>query len=191
MTLTPRHLQNQIDAELEAREKVLWQEMPVPQLFTPASTGAFLFGIPWTAFALFWMWGASGFGKSDMDGPASFFFLFGLPFVLIGFGMLLSPLWTYRKALRTVYVITDRRAITFEGGRGMTIRSYPPAKLQNIYRKQHKNGSGDVVIEVNAWRDSDGDRRSEQLGFLRVRNAKQAETLLKTLAEAATPVSQP
>jgi hypothetical protein len=73
----------------------------------------------------------------------------------------------------------------------MTIRSYPPRKLQNIYRRQNKNGSGDVVIEVNAWRDSDGDRKSEQLGFLRVRNAKQAETLLKTLAEAATPVSHP
>jgi hypothetical protein len=191
VTLTPRHLQNQIDAELEPREKVLWQEMPVPQFFTPASTGAFLFGIPWTAFALFWMWGASGFGQAEMDGPFSFFFLFGLPFVLVGFGMLSSPLWTYRKAMRTVYVITDRRAIIFEGGRGMTIRSYPPRKLQNIYRRQNKNGSGDVVIEVNAWRDSDGDRKSEQLGFLRVRNAKQAETLLKTLAEAATPVSHP
>ena len=191
MTLTPRLLQNQIDAELEPREKVLWQEMPVPQFFTAGSTGAFLFGIPWTAFALFWMWGASGGGHPKVDGPASFFFLFGLPFVVVGLGMLASPLWTYYKATRTVYVVTDRRAITFEGGRGMTIRSYPPQKLQNIYRRQHKNGSGDVVIEVKAWRDSEGNRKSEQLGFLRVRNAKRAETLLKTLAEAATPVSQP
>ncbi|QYY36591.1 PH domain-containing protein [Ruficoccus sp. ZRK36] len=187
MNFIPRHLQDSINAELEPREEVLWQEMPTPRFFTRGSIASFLFGIPWTAFALFWMWGASGMGQGEFEGPASYFFLFGLPFVLIGIGMLSSPLWAYWKATRTAYVITGRRAIVFEGGRGITVRSYPPERLQSVYRKQHNDGSGDVIIEVNAWRDSDGDQQSQTLGFLRIRNAKQAETLLKTLAEEAAP----
>lgn len=150
MILIPPDLQQTINNELEPGEDVLWQDMPVRQYFTPASTASFLFAIPWTAFALFWMWGASGFGEDTPDGPASFFFLFGLPFVLIGFGMLSAPLWAYWKSGKTAYVITGRRAITFEGGRSMTVRSYPPDKLQNVYRKEKKDGTGDVVIEVKA-----------------------------------------
>ncbi len=50
-----------------------------------------LFGVLWTGFSVFWMWGASGFGQGDRIG--SLFALFGLPFVLIGLGMLLSPFY--------------------------------------------------------------------------------------------------
>ncbi|MGE9293830.1 MAG: hypothetical protein ACQKBW_09480 [Puniceicoccales bacterium] len=187
MNFIPRHLQDSINAELEPREEVLWQEMPTPQFFTRDSTAAFLFGIALTVYALYWMRDASEIGQGDMKGLASYFFLFGLPFVFAGIGMLSSPLWAYRKATRTAYVITGRRAIVFEGGRGITVRSYPPERLQSVYRKQHKDGSGDVIIEVNAWRDSDRDQQSQTLGFLRIRNAKQAEPLLKTLAEEAAP----
>jgi hypothetical protein len=35
-------------------------------------------------------------------------------------GMLSGPILAYRKALKTVYVITNRRAITFDGGRTVT-----------------------------------------------------------------------
>ena len=131
------------------------------------------------------MCGASGFKIADFKEGFDLFPLFGIPFVLIGLGMLSSPLWAYRKALQTVYVITDRRAITFDGGWSTTIRSYPPEKLQEIYRKEKRDGSGDVIIARRAWRDSDGDRRSEELGFLRIRDPKEIEQMLRTLAEQA------
>lgn len=97
--------------------------------------------------------------------------------------MLFSPLWAYRKAFKTVYVITNKRAITFDGGWSTTIRSYTPDQLKDIYRKEKRDGSGDVVISRRAWRDSDGDRQNEELGFLRIRNPKQIEQMLKKLAE--------
>lgn len=177
-----RHLQALVDRELESGERVVWFDMPIPRFFTPLTTGTFIFAIPWTAFAIFWMMGASGFKIPDFSEGVSFFPLFGIPFVLVGLGMLSSPIWAYRKAFRTVYVITDRRAITFVGGRSTTIRSYPPERLQEIYRKERRDGSGDVVITLNAWRDSDGDRQSEELGFLRIRNPKEVEQMLKQLA---------
>jgi hypothetical protein len=180
----PQPLQVKVDRELESGERVEWIEMPLPRFFTPVATGAFLFGIPWTAFAIFWTVGAAG-GTSRAEEAGFFraFPLFGVPFILIGFAMLSSPLWAYRKALHTVYVVTNRRAITFDGGLTTTIRSYPPDRLQDVYRKERKDGTGDVIIARRAWRNSDGDRHSEELGFLRVRDPKAVEGLLRKLAE--------
>lgn len=184
ITELPFHHQEMVNRELESKERVTWAAMPLPRLFTPVATGAFLFGIPWTAFALFWTAGAALGTMQVENGPGLFslFPLFGVPFILVGFGMLSSPIWAYRKAFKTVYIITDRRAITFDGGWSTTIRSYPPDKLQDLYRKEHKNGSGDVIITRHAWRDSDGDRQSIELGFLRIAEPKHVERLLKELA---------
>ena len=178
----PRKLKDQVDRELESGERVQWIGMPQARFFTPGSTTAFLFAIPWTAFSIFWICGASGFKMPDFSNGAGLFPLFGVPFVLIGVGMLSSPLWAYRKASKTVYAITDRRAITFDGGRSTTVRSYLPEKLKDIYRKEKKDGSGDVVIVRKAWHDSDGDRRSEELGFLRIANPREVEDMLNQLA---------
>jgi hypothetical protein len=179
----PQKLLDIIARELEPGERTEWVGMPVPRYFTPMSTATFVFGIPWTAFAIFWTVSAGEItGVSESFGIFNLFALFGLPFILIGFGMLSSPLWAYRKALKTVYVITDRRAITIDGGVSTTIRSYPPDQLQNIYRKEKSDGTGDIVISRRAWRDSDGDSRSEELGFLRIRDPRTVEGLLKKLA---------
>ena len=109
----PPKLRSVIDRELDSGERVVWSGMPRAVCFTLASTGAFVFGIPWTAFALFWM-GAAAAGTMNAEediGFMTFFPLFGLPFVLVGFGLLSAPLWAYRKGLNTAYVlyVTDRR----------------------------------------------------------------------------------
>ncbi len=92
-TVIPRHFQEQVDRELEPGERVEWIEMPIPRFFTPASTAIFLFAIPWTAFAVFWICGAAGFKLPDFrQGGFELFPLFGVPFVLIGLAMLLSVL---------------------------------------------------------------------------------------------------
>jgi hypothetical protein len=175
----PYELEERVQRELESGERIQWKEMPMPHYFSTASTGAFLFAIPWTAFAIFWMFGASQSGSIA-------FTSFGIPFVLVGIGMLSSPFWTYRKSLKTIYVITDRRAITFDGGRSVTVRSYEPERLQNIFRKEKKDGSGDVIIAHKEWRDSDGDKQREDLGFIRIKEPKKVEAMLKKLAEPKT-----
>jgi hypothetical protein len=186
----PYELREKVDRELEPGERVQWLQMPVPRYFTPAATSGFLFGIPWTAFAIFWTASAAwGTSKAGGAGFFSAFPLFGVPFILIGFGLLSGPIWAYRKALKTVYVITDRRAITFDGGWAITIRSYPPERLVDVYRKERKDGTGDVIIARRAWRDSEGDRQSEELGFMRIRDPKTVEAMLKKLAEQAAAVS--
>jgi hypothetical protein len=175
----PRELQSMVDREIELGESVKWIGMPIPRFFTGASTGLFLFAIPWTAFAIFWMFGSWHQSKNIP------FTLFGVPFVLVGFWLLSAPLFTYRRSFKTVYVVTDKRAITLSGGRTTIVRSYPPDALREIYRRERKDGTGDVVISRRAWRDSDGDRHLEELGFLQVESPREIENMLKALAEQA------
>lgn len=182
----PRDLQARVENELERGERIEWMEMPIPRFFTGASTGAFLFAIPWTAFALFWTYAASGFGSFSNGGSVAFA-MFGLPFILIGIAMLSSPLWAYRRSFKTIYAITDRRAIIFAGGWSTTIRSYSPANLRNVFRREKRDGSGDVIFELKEWKDSDGDRRSQEIGFMRIGNPKAIEQSVRKLEQKAKP----
>jgi len=179
----PRPLQSLVERELESGERIEWMEMPQPRFFTPVATAGFLFGIPWTAFALFWTAGAAlGVSKAEGFGLFRLFPLFGIPFVLIGFGLLSGPIWARRDALRTVYAITNRRAISVQSGRTTTFRSFTSTHLQDVYRRERRDGTGDVIFPRRGWRDTDSNRQSEDLGFLSVRNPKRVESLLRQLA---------
>jgi hypothetical protein len=80
----PYELRERVDRELESGEQIQWLQRPVPRYFTPAA--GFLFGIHWTAFAIFWTTGAA-WGTSKAGGAGFFraFPLFGVPFILIGY----------------------------------------------------------------------------------------------------------
>ena len=179
----PRHLRDYIDRELDDDERIVWVDMPIPRFFTKGSLAAFLFAIPWTAFAVFWICGASGFKFPDFKEGSDFFPLFGIPFVLIGLGMLSTPIWTYRAALKTIYAITDKRAITVTGFFSRTVRSYLPNQLGDITRRENRNGIGDLVFDRQVSYHNEGRTSIKELGFLGVRNPREVEKLLRELAE--------
>ena len=182
----PKELRRKIENELQPGEFIRWIEQPIPRFFTASSIGSVLFGIPWTSFAIFWMWGASRFKLPDIrEGlqPQNLFALFGVPFVLFGFRMLSSPIWEWQGARKTVYLVTDKRAISIHGGWSTTIRIYLPNQLKDIYRKERADGTGDVIILIRRWKDSDGDNMSEEIGFLGVRNPREVENMLRQLAK--------
>ena len=184
----PKELRKKVDQELQPGEYIRWVEQPIPRFLTSSSIVTFLFAIPWTSFALFWIWGALGQELPNFKEGIQFqhiFALFGLPFVFIGLGMLSSPLWVWYTAKQTVYLITAQRAIIIQGGRSTTIRSYSPEQLKDVYRKEKADGSGDVIIAIRQWEDRKGNQRSEEIGFLGVRNSQEVEKLLKQLAQNA------
>lgn len=179
----PFALQQKIEAELEPGENLEWIDQPIPRWITGDSIGAILFAIPWTAFALFWMWGASGFKAPNFATPQGLFALFGLPFVLIGLGMLSTPYWNYRRARRTAYALTDRRAVIYQGGLfASKVQTFAPHELKRIYRNEKADGSGDVVFNAKADRD-EGEGSVTEVGFMRVRDARLVEQAVRALAE--------
>jgi hypothetical protein len=185
----PAPLRNKVEMELRSGERIVWTAQPIASHLGRASWPLVIFGIFWTAFSVFWVVAAgAGTWRNSTPGPFKLFPLFGVPFVLIGIGMLTSPIWMRKKAAKTVYMITDQRAVILsEGLRGKTrVESYAPAQLQSITRDQHPDGSGDLIFETRTWRDSDGDRRTHRVGFFAVPDVKTVEDHIRTLAQKAS-----
>ncbi len=175
-------LQEAIARELECDEKVVWSAMPKATYFSEPAAGVFRSGLGVTACSIFLT--AISIGIMPQFNSLDLFFLVGgLGFFSWGIAMMSAPLWAFRRSLKTVYVITDRRAITMVGGWSTTIRSYPPEKLTRIVRRENQDGTGDVIISRPAWRDPESDQRMSQLGFLRIPDAESIEATLKRLAE--------
>jgi hypothetical protein len=181
-----------VDAELAKGERIAWIGQPIPSRFARSIIPIALFGIPFTAFAFFWIAGASGSRFPGVPSAFGFFPLFGIPFVLVGLGMLLSPLWMFYRAGRTVYAVTDRRALLIERGLlgQVTVRSFEPASLNDVTRTQYVDGSGNLIF-LREYRPgprySTNGRRGRffQVGFLAVPDVREAEERLRELARKA------
>src|SRR4051812_7524325 len=92
--------------------KVIWSARPDPWSYARSRWKGALMGIPFTAFAVFWTWGASGgFSGSSGKSPPRFFLLWGCMFIVIGLCILLSPVYALWKASRVFYVVRERGAI--------------------------------------------------------------------------------
>ena len=182
----PVELTALVDVELGKGERIVWIGQPIASRLARSTLPIALFGIPFTAFAFFWIVTASGMRGLGFAGPSGFFMLFGIPFVLVGLGMLTSPLWMYFKAGRTVYAVTDRRALVIDGGLfgGMTVRSFEPARLTGLYRTQFADGSGNLVFQ-REYRPAGRHGRFVELGFLAVPDVKAVEDHIRELVRKA------
>jgi len=183
----PERLRGLVEAELRERERIVWVGKPKPWRMALQTLPILLFAIPWTAFAIFWMCGAAGFKVPKFDAGPDLFPLFGVPFVLVGLGMLSAPLWAARKAAGTAYVITTERAIVFIGGRGTTIRSFSPDRLADRRRVQFADGSGDLLFGRGIIAtDGEGATTFTPEGFIGVRDVKGVEERIERLVASHT-----
>jgi hypothetical protein len=181
----PKYLQDEVKQRVAKGEIIRWVEQPIPRFFTAASTKMFLLAFPLIALLVYdiVMHRTSVFlPDSGKFGPGIFTLLFDVPFIVIGIGLLLSPLWT-RWVLKTVYIITDQRALVFfDGGWTITVRSYTPNQLKGMYCREKKDGTGDVVLggRISLWSSNSG-RQMVKIGFLRVRDVRKTEQMLREL----------
>jgi hypothetical protein len=187
----PDELYGRVRSELSQGEQLLWVGQPRPNRFARATIPGVLFGIPWTAFAILWTtmaaWGAANAQQNAAPGMlfSICFPLWGVPFILVGLGMLTSPLWYRRKAKRTCYALTDPRAILFEASvfGSMEVRSYRPEALSKMVRRDFADGSGDLLFEESI-RVQNGTRTRNTAGdlghgFLGIDNIREIEELVR------------
>jgi hypothetical protein len=186
----PDDLDARVRSELRPGEQLLWVGQPNPSRFARSAIGTVLFGIPWTAFAIFWTTMASFGARRAGGGPIGGWFsvcfpLWGVPFILVGLGMLSAPYWMWRKAKKTCSALTDRRAIVWEAGSfgSAEVRSYEPAALTKLTRRDYAGGSGDLIFEeqVEVRRGGKGRTRvvTQNHGFLAIANVRDIEELLR------------
>lgn len=183
-------LRDLAEAELRGDERVAWAGQPVFRWLSAGVLVPTLFAVPFTGFAVFWIVGAAYVTSTSPAGrgPWSLFPLFGIPFVLIGFGLFTTPYWLARSMRRTVYLVTDRRAIVL-GGRlfgGTRSRSFEPDQVARMERNERGDGSGDLIFEVRTQRRGT-DVSTVRHGFLSVARVREVEDVLRrTLLEGRT-----
>jgi hypothetical protein len=179
-----------VDAELAKGERIVWVGQPIPFRLALSGVPIALFGIPFTLMALFCIGVAGGIGGQGPVSPPPFFLLVGIPFVLVGLSLLLSPFWMYLKASRTVYAITDRRALSIERdilGR-VVVRSFEPQNLAVLSRTQRADGSGNLVFQ-REYRREGQQGRFVDIGFFAIPNVKEVEDHIRELARKANMAS--
>lgn len=181
------HLQQFLQREVSANnESIVWTGKPNPGAYMKKSIPIVLFAIPWTAFAIFWMFGAASFG--DFDGFNSFddfFFLFGTPFVLIGIGMFLSPIYQRQKALNTIYAITNKRILIIQSGffskENIGLQSFTKDDIEMLERQEKSNGMGNIFFKKEVRYGSKGSTYIENIGFWGIKNVRAVESHLQNL----------
>jgi hypothetical protein len=176
-------LQTDLQREMDDGEQILWSARPDPMRVARQYIVLFVFGIPFTLFALFWM-GMTTMITGFMPGeftPFKLFPLFGVPFVLVGLGLLSAPFRAYHKARSGAYAITNRRIIMIEGGTSRTVKSFVQKDVQQIERREHSNGTGDVIFARERVRGSKGRINTREIGFFGIAQAQEVERLLRRL----------
>lgn len=174
-------LKKKLNAELQAGEAIVWLGQPRPGRLMLKGFVLWLFFIPWTAFALLWMAGAAQFKLPTLHDPATWFALFGLPFVLIGVAGLSAPLWIYFAARQSVHAITNRRALTISGMRAFGIEGYTRAQISHIERVERGDGSGDLILVKTPMRNGRGTHCE---GFFAIADVRGAATALDRVLAA-------
>jgi hypothetical protein len=179
VTMNPGDAQLRAQSELQSGESLYWTGTANPARAALTALPAAIFGVPFAGFALFWMNGAYQASSHISKRPDAFskgfsvFPLFGLPFLIIGLGIVLAPLWAYLKGRSTVYAVTNQRVMVITGGGNRSVKSYTPADIVCVEHRERPDGSGDIVICTNAILRSRNATSQMKVALVGIPNVKQ------------------
>ncbi len=176
-------MQRILESELRLGELVVWSQQPRLAAMALKSLPKFLFGVGGIAFGI-WLASLAANGSTSSsrhEDPAFYRLPVGL-FLLFAVIQLLSALWACCQAFRTVYAITNQRAVHIVVLGPRTVYSFVGQNLMNIHRVENRSGNGDIIFHREV-RDGQGARRglSHEVGFLGIARVREAEDALWVL----------
>jgi hypothetical protein len=134
-----------VRAQLEAGEQLIWSGQPRQGLLLrPSDAFMIPFSLLWGGFAIFW--------ETTVilsDAPV-FFWLFGVPFVLIGLHLIFGRFFTDARArASTFYGVTNDRIIITSGKHGKRVQSLSLSTLGDITLDERGDGSGTITFAAS------------------------------------------
>ena len=141
---------------------------------------AMVFGIPFGGFAAYWIYMAYKItSKSPGPDPSNLFPIFGAPFLLIGLGMLTSPLWAWLAAGRTQYALTSKRALIVSNLLSLSVRSFTYYEMGEVQRVERAGGEGDLFFAQHAVVSRRGATVLKRVGFLGIPDVRSVEQMIR------------
>lgn len=133
---------HELQRELSPGEELLWTGRPLTGLRLQASDALFIpFSLLWGGFAFFWE-----FSVWKVGAPA-FFRLWGIPFVAVGIYLIIGRFIVDAIVRsRTLYALTDYRALILSGLFYRTVRSVDLRILAELGFSESRNGVGTITF---------------------------------------------
>jgi TIR domain len=166
----------------DRREQLIWQGKPSPARYALRKAAyTFPAGIFFFGFSLFWIYGLY------MSETGFAFWMFGIPFVIVGACMVLSPAWHLFRATNTTYTLTDRRAIIDISGLFPRGTSVPLNQVPFVDVRSSNEGRGHVLFQEAApmYYGMDGGMKQRD-GFIAIADAAKVGQMLKTAIQKST-----
>ena len=131
-----------VRAQLEAGEQLIWSGQPRQGLLLRPSDALLIpFSLLWGGFAIFWE------ATVILTGAPLFFWVFGVPFVLIGLYLIIGRFFfDARQRASTFYGLTNDRIIITSGKHGKRIQSLSLASLGDITLDERADETGTIIF---------------------------------------------
>ena len=143
-------------AIMPSSEEILFVASPEPGHEGMAKIWFVPFSIAWTIFSLCWTLAAgsaAGRGRSPLGW---LFVLWGLPFIAIGVGMLVTPYFSYKRDLHTVYAISENRALAFTNEKVREIVDFHDKEFGPIELRPYSENRADLLFRYSYDSESPG-----------------------------------
>ncbi|QDV72672.1 hypothetical protein [Botrimarina mediterranea] len=146
MSDLPDALRSIVKSQLDREEQVLWLDQPNEKAYAWRMAGCAAFGVIWCIVSIAALV-ASFYSEQDFrEGLSVFVTFFG-----VSFAGMLAPLWGYRMARRTVYVVTSRRAACFVARPLFRTKwSLPLGEIYDVQRWTWHDRSGTLHLLENS-----------------------------------------
>ena len=131
---------NRLRRELQPGERLIWVGQPTPSGLARSKVPESLQGLPFLGFSLFWLY------MANRGGAPTLFQLFGVPFVAVGLWMVAAIPRARFLAERTVYGVTNMRALRVVDGPFSQVSSWGAAQINALRRRDYADGNGTVVF---------------------------------------------
>jgi hypothetical protein len=127
-------------------------------------------------------------GGTKASQPGFDFWLFGIPFVIVGACMVLSPAWHLFRATNTTYALTDRRAIIDISGLFPRWTSVPLSQMPFVDVRSSNEGPGHVLFQeaTPMYYGINGGMKQQRDGFIAIADAAKVGQMLRTAIQKST-----
>ena len=180
-TSLPPDLQQTLVLELKDGERLLWTGQPVARI-SPVLTAIFvatgLFLIVVGSLAAYMTTKNPVSGSAQEAVPPV---LLAIPVCLAGVFACLMPTLVPGQSKRTIFAVTDSRAIIMRCAGSKTVESYYAADIGEVIRTERLDGTSNVMFT----RTTSGASPSAPTGFFGLRNAGDVEGLLRNITSAS------